>query len=76
MTFTLSTYGAGILHSRPLTERIDPGAELSQIDSSLNIVHTKHRLFNEIPVAVFYLTSQVKVPIMFHFTPNYNLGHL
>lgn len=69
MTFTLSTYGEGILPSRPLTERIDPGARLSQINTSPNIVHTKHWLFNEIPAAVFHLTSLVKVPIMFHFTP-------
>lgn len=30
MTFNLSTYRARILPSRPLTEQIDPGAQLSQ----------------------------------------------
>ena len=69
VTFTPSTYRAGILPSRPLTEQIDQGAQLSQINTSPNIVHTKRCLFNEIPVAVFHLTSLVKAPIMFHFTP-------
>ncbi len=69
MTFILSIYRAGILPSRFLNEGIDSHAQLSQINSSPNIVRTKHWLFNEIPVAVFHLTSLVKVPIMFHFTP-------
>ena len=57
MTFILGTYGAGILPSRLVAERIDPGSQLSQINTSLNIVHTKHWLFNEIPEAVFHPAS-------------------
>lgn len=76
MTFTLRTHRAAILPSRPLTEQIDPGARLLQINTNPNIVHTKHWLFNEIPVAVFHFTSLVKVPIMFHFTLNSTSGQL
>lgn len=52
VTFTLSTEG------------IDPGAQLSQIDSGDDIVHTKHWLFNEIPVARFHLTPPVRGPVI------------
>lgn len=68
MTFTLSTYGAGILPSRPLSGMIWVHSSVP-INTRPNIVHTKHWLFNEIPVAVFHLTFLVKVPVMFHFIP-------
>lgn len=50
-------------------EWIDPDAQLSQINTCLNIVHTKQWLLNEIPVTPFHLTSLVKVLMMFHFSP-------
>lgn len=38
------------------------------------LVHTKHWLFNEIPLATFHLTSLVKLPIMVNFSPISTLG--